>query len=52
MNPGLLHYLNAFKNKKNNPNENLGRELLELYTVGEVIFRRRCQEYFYSLDRI
>ena len=35
MNPGLLHYLNAFKNKKNNPNENLARELLELYTVGE-----------------
>ena len=35
MNPGLLRYLNAFKNKKNNPNENLGRELLELYTVGE-----------------
>ena len=35
MNPGLLLYLNAFKNKKNNPNENLARELLELYTVGE-----------------
>ncbi len=34
-NPGLLTYLNAFRNKKNNPNENLGRELLELYTVGE-----------------
>ena len=34
-NPALLFYLNAFKNKKNNPNENLGRELLELYTVGE-----------------
>ena len=25
VNPGLLQYLNAFKNKKNNPNENLGR---------------------------
>ena len=34
-NPGLLSYLNAFRNKKNNPNENLARELLELYTVGE-----------------
>ena len=34
-NPGILQYLNAFKNKKNNPNENLGRELLELYTLGE-----------------
>jgi len=34
-NPALLFYFNAFKNKKNNPNENLGRELLELYTVGE-----------------
>ncbi len=34
-NPGLLAYLNAFRNKKNNPNENLARELLELYTVGE-----------------
>tara|TARA_B000000532_G_C18862017_1_gene404527 strand:+ start:216 stop:1340 length:1125 start_codon:yes stop_codon:yes gene_type:complete len=35
VNPGLLQYLNAFRNKKNNPNENLGRELLELYTLGE-----------------
>ena len=34
-NPGILQYLNAFKNKKTNPNENLGRELLELYTLGE-----------------
>ena len=34
-NPGLLQYFNGFRNKKNNPNENLGRELLELYTLGE-----------------
>ena len=33
-NPGFLAYLNAFRNKKDNPNENLGRELLELYTLG------------------
>tara|TARA_A100001011_G_C14254191_1_gene819284 strand:- start:519 stop:1643 length:1125 start_codon:yes stop_codon:yes gene_type:complete len=37
-NPGLLAYFNAFRNTKNNPNENLGRELLELYTVGESNF--------------
>ena len=35
LNPALLQYMNAFKNRKNNPNENLGRELLELYTLGE-----------------
>ena len=34
-NPGLLSYFNAFRTKENNLNENLGRELLELYTVGE-----------------
>ena len=34
-NPGLLAYFNAFKTTETNLNENLGRELLELYTVGE-----------------
>ncbi len=34
-NPGLVSYFNAFRTTKNNLNENLGRELLELYTVGE-----------------
>ena len=34
-NPGLLSYFNAFRTKENDLNENLGRELLELYTVGE-----------------
>ena len=33
--PGLISYFNAFRTKENNLNENLGRELLELYTVGE-----------------
>ena len=34
-NPGVLAYFNAFKTTESNLNENLGRELLELYTVGE-----------------
>ena len=34
-NPALLSYFNAFRTKENDLNENLGRELLELYTVGE-----------------
>ena len=33
--PALLKYLDADKNKKGKPNENLGRELLELFTLGE-----------------
>ena len=33
--PGLVSYFNAYKTTENNLNENLGRELLELYTVGE-----------------
>ena len=33
--PALLHYLNADSNKKKAPNENLGRELLELFSLGE-----------------
>lgn len=34
-NPAIHLYLDNQKNKKNNPNENLARELLELYTMGE-----------------
>ena len=33
--PSLVSYFNAFRTSENNLNENLGRELLELYTVGE-----------------
>jgi uncharacterized protein (DUF1800 family) len=32
--PALLLYLDAQANKKGNPNENLGRELMELFTLG------------------
>ncbi|MGI8747124.1 MAG: DUF1800 domain-containing protein, partial [Deinococcus sp.] len=32
--PAVLHYLDNDKNKKGKPNENLGRELLELFTLG------------------
>ncbi len=32
--PALLQYLNAGSNHKNSPNENLARELLELFTLG------------------
>ncbi len=31
----VLHSLNGFRNRRGNPNENLGRELLELFSLGE-----------------
>jgi len=34
-NPGLLSYFNAYRTTEQSLNENLARELLELYTVGE-----------------
>ncbi|MGY0627519.1 MAG: DUF1800 domain-containing protein [Paraglaciecola chathamensis] len=33
--PAMLNYLDNSQNKKGKPNENLARELLELYTLGE-----------------
>lgn len=33
--PALLRYLNNVANKRQNPNENLARELMELFTLGE-----------------
>ena len=33
--PGMLRYLNGFLNSANAPDENYGRELQELYTVGK-----------------
>ena len=33
--PGVLIYLDNNRNKKESPNENLARELFELYTLGE-----------------
>jgi len=33
--PAMLIYLDATKNRKDDPNENLARELLELFTLGE-----------------
>ncbi len=32
--PAMIRYLNNQQNKKNSPNENFARELLELFTVG------------------
>jgi uncharacterized protein (DUF1800 family) len=32
--PALLYYLDAPTNRKGHPNENLGRELMELFTLG------------------
>ncbi len=34
LSPALVLQLNAEQNRRGNPNENLGRELLELYSVG------------------
>ena len=33
--PAMLIYLDGTKNKKDSPNENLARELMELFTLGE-----------------
>jgi len=33
--PAMMIYLDASKNKKNKPNENFAREILELFTLGE-----------------
>jgi len=33
--PAMLNYLDNDRNEKQKPNENLGRELLELFTLGE-----------------
>ena len=33
--PAIIHSLNGFSNHRRNPNENLARELLELYSLGE-----------------
>jgi uncharacterized protein (DUF1800 family) len=35
INPGMLVYLNGNLNNKHNPNENYGRELQELFTIGK-----------------
>lgn len=33
--PAMLHFLNGYKNTKAKPDENYGRELMELFTVGK-----------------
>lgn len=33
--PAMLFFLNGFENTRENPNENYGRELFELFTLGE-----------------
>ncbi len=43
-NPGLLSYFNAFRTTENSLNENLARELLELYTVGAGNFTEKDVE--------
>ena len=35
--PGMLEFLNGNQNEKNQPNENYGRELLELFTVSTAL---------------
>jgi len=39
--PAMLQYLDNQRNRKQNPNENLGRELLELFTLGEGNYTER-----------
>lgn len=37
--PAMLKYLNSKQNKKQNPNENFARELMELFTLGEGFYK-------------
>ena len=37
----MIKYLNLNRNRKNSPNENFGRELLELFTMGEGNYTER-----------
>ena len=37
LDPGMLRYLNGYLNTKTAPDENYGRELQELFTVGKGI---------------
>ncbi|MCB9914088.1 MAG: DUF1800 domain-containing protein [Planctomycetes bacterium] len=39
--PAMLYYLDNTKNKKGKPNENLARELLELFSLGEGNYTER-----------
>ncbi|MBL4810555.1 MAG: DUF1800 domain-containing protein [Phycisphaerales bacterium] len=39
--PAMLKYLNNNQNRKDSPNENLGRELLELFSLGEGHYTER-----------
>jgi hypothetical protein len=39
--PAMIQYLDNHRNRKHNPNENLGRELLELFTLGEGQYSER-----------
>jgi len=39
--PAMLRYLNNNQNRKDSPNENLGRELLELFSLGEGNYTER-----------
>ena len=39
--PAMLNYLDNDKNRKQRPNENLGRELMELFTLGEGHFTEK-----------
>ncbi len=40
-NPAMLYYLDNTKNKKGEPNENLARELMELFSLGEGNYTER-----------
>ncbi len=39
--PAMLRYLNNNQNRKENPNENLARELMELFSLGEGNYHER-----------
>lgn len=43
--PGMVKYLTADRNTKDHPNQNLGRELLELFSLGRVDPRTGATNY-------
>lgn len=56
-NPAMLNYLDNSYNKKNHPNENFARELLELFTLGQGQYTEMDIKYLaksltgYSVDK-
>ena len=48
--PAMLRYLDNVSNRKQHPNENFARELLELFTMGAGNYTEKLKELKKTLD--